>query len=467
MTGINMTGSIIQEVEAARQENPAVKGWQVTESSARSLQGLYLGGEGGLSCYQRRSVEDRSVVLQVYVSNPDGTLGQGQKEIDPLEPVAPQVQSAIRSAALIRNPSYDLPLPPPGGYPVVITCDEEIENDMEGSMRRLEDRASSLVRDLHGVFLNSAEIYVNRRRSITRTSTGIVMDRRETDLYFEAAMERASVDKATAPNNTQEVHKDLRDVQLSRMLDGLGPFLEQMREETLALEGTVLPATTEQAVLLIDASAFADLVRAVLDQMDAATEYNRLPHLLPGAELARGELLPDSEPITVDLDPLLPAMALSTPFTREGLVARPGRMIEQGRTRDQTVSHRMGSYLSKPANGLTGNMVLSAGRLSKAELLASVDECIEVLSFSSLLVNNRSLTWSSEIKLGRLYRNGRPVALVKGGVASGDILENLTSARYAAKLTECNKIGDAWRGSEGYVGPEAVLLRTGVRIAGA
>lgn len=463
----DLAKKVMEEVRLAMSENASVRGWQVTESEARSLQGLYLADATGLSCYQRRHVEDQSVSLLVYVASEDGSLGQGQREIDPMIAVAPQVESAIRSAGLIRNPFFELPRPPAVPYPEVVTSDESIERDMEGAMLQIEERAGQIVRDLHGVNVNSAEIYVNARRSLTTTSTGIVMDRRETDLYFEAAMEKTAGNAISVEANTQEVHRDLRAVTCEGLLAELPAFVQQMREETLALGGTILPPTTEKAMLLVDAGAFSDLVRAVLDQMDAATEYNRLPHLLPGAEIARGEALPDSEPLTVDLDPLLPAMALSTPFTREGLVAQQGRMIESGVVRNQTISHRMGSYLAKSPNGLTGNMVIPCGPLTKEELLASVDECIEVLSFSSLLVNSRSLTWSSEIKLGRLYRRGKLVALVKGGVASGDIRENLTSARYAAHRREFNKIGDSWHGGEGYLGPEAVLLRTGVRIAGA
>jgi predicted Zn-dependent protease len=118
----------------------------------------------------------------------------------------------------------------------------------------------------------------------------------------------------------------------------------------------------------------------------------------------------------------------------------------------------MAQYLNKTANYIQGNILIEKGDYTKEELLTLNNECIEVISFSSLLVNYNTLTWSSEIKLGRLYKDGKAIAMIKGGIVSGNIKENLAHFRLSSELEK--------RASQGYLGPKYMLINSGVKIAG-
>ena len=160
-------------------------------------------------------------------------------------------------------------------------------------------------------------------------------------------------------------------------------------------------------------------------------------------------------------------MAESTPFTSEGLPAERALVIEDGVVRKQLVSARMGQYLGRPANGICGNMLVPPGRGDKADWLAALPEVLEICTFSSLLIDPRTLTWSSEIKLGRLHRAGRPPVTIKGGVVSGSLRQNLRDCAFSRRRIVRNDLPDGWKPARGYDGPDAMLIRAGVQVAGA
>ena len=89
-----------------------------------------------------------------------------------------------------------------------------------------------------------------------------------------------------------------------------------------------------------------------------------------------------------------------------------------------------------------------------------------MVSLSSLLVDANSLTWSSEIKVAFLWEKGKRVALLKGGVLSGDIRAGIGHAYYSKQCEDVHFPGDAYHDPIGYKGPSYVLFKEGVSVAG-
>ncbi len=99
-------------------------------------------------------------------------------------------------------------------------------------------------------------------------------------------------------------------------------------------------------------------------------------------------------------------------------------------------------------------------------LINSTDECLEIISFSSLLINPNTLTWSSEIKLGKLFKDGKFNCMIKGGVVSGDIKENLSNFKLSNIECKINEVGGGYHPNMGYVGPNYMLIKSGVKVVG-
>lgn len=425
-----------------------------------SLQSLLMAdGDRPLVSYQDRNVNEKTYSITIYTRHNNGSvMGQATKNIDPLSPFPDQIHAAYESALLVNNTPYDLPEPPEKGYPDVETADREILTDPHKAMESMKNQAIKAAESLADVKVNSAEIYVNLQKRYTKYSTGVELKRDLSDVYFEAAME-----KLPGPN-VQEVHQYKKGITLSDI--DIPAILKDMREESLALDTTSMPRTSESAVILVKSESFAALLDSLINQLSAEAEYNQNPHILPGDTVINGDGLENNDALNLTLDPYIPVMANSTPYTQEGLPAVPRDIIKNNVVEAQIIGNRIGQYLKKEPNGIMGNMIVAPGSKSRQELIESVDECLEVLSFSSLLINPRTLTYSSEIKLARMYKNGKPAGMIKGGILSGDFRQNLAGLRLSEETIIYNQVADSWHPSIGYRGPAYAMFRSGVKIAG-
>ncbi len=447
--------------EVAAQPGSGLFGWTLTTETAASHQALMIGGEGNaLTVFQARQVADDRATLRVFTRQ-GAPVRQGVAVVtlDPMADLTAQIAAACAASRGVDNPPWELPSAPPAGYPAVTTSDPAVAADPGAEHARLIAGARREAARLGVVHINSAEAYVNFRRQRLESSTGISTGRALSEVYFELAAERLP-----GPN-VQEVSPLVE----ATHVDGLDlpAFFDRVAEEAGALTGSELPPTSRQATIVIGPEAITALLYELRGQLQADAEYERGPHLLPGDSVADGPRAPAGEALTLALDPFLPAMAESTPYTGEGLPAERCLVIEDGVVRRQLVSARMGQYLGRPANGICGNMLVSLGRGGRAEWFATLPDVLEIRTFSSLLINPRTLTWSSEIKLGRRHRAGQPSVTIKGGVVSGSLRENLRDCAFSNRRIVRNDLPDGWKPSRGYDGPDAMLIRSGIQVAGA
>jgi hypothetical protein len=81
------------------------------------------------------------------------------------------------------------------------------------------------------------------------------------------------------------------------------------------------------------------------------------------------------------------------------------------------------------------------------------------LQFSGLFADPNSGTYSSEIRLARLYDNeSGKVTYIKGGSLSGSFAENLQNARFSKNRVKRAHFSSNSSSGEGYYGPEFALL---------
>ena len=364
-------------------------GWKVSVSESRSLQSLMLGDPyHGLASYQEREVHDRAYEIEVFTrSGAPMMMGNSTYNIDPLAPLEEQIQKTLDNALQVTNRPWNLPTPENDSSGPVLTSDPQIKADLKAAHTNLLDQARASVRKIDVVKVNSAELYTNLSSTYFETSTGLKGEQDHTDLYFEIALEKLPLP------NTQEVLKMKTAISIEEA--NLPAFIDEIVTETLSIDRTALPKTQNNAVIMIDGKTISDLLKNLLTQVNASNEYNKNPFLLPGQKVFEGEKDHDSDSLKMTLDPTLPVMAASAAFTGEGLRPKKGVVIENDTVLHQIVSHRIGQYLGKETNTMAGNMVVPLGNHSKEQLLKAVPECLEIVSFSSLLINPSTLTWSS------------------------------------------------------------------------
>lgn len=434
--------------------------WRINVNQGRSVQTLMLGQkQQSFEKYQNREVEESTIELVVYSRHGNPVcMGSSATIVDSLSDLETQVLNTFNNSLLVSNKIWDLPSESNEAYDIVQTMDPFLKKDLTKAHSSLLTEIDEKVKSLSLVNVNSAELYTYVKTFYFETSLGLLGQKESSEIYFEIAMEKLPLP------NTQEVLKYKKSVGISDLQ--IGQFIDNVVAETLSTSESILPKTTNQATILVDGDVISSLFANLLLQVDASSEYNKLPYLKKGDSLLNGANNSDSDMLTVFIDPTIPLMTFTTPFTDEGMKPNKSEIIKKNQVIDQMIHHKIGQYLNKKSNYIFGNMIVELGNMTKDQLIDSVDECLEILSFSSLLINEKTLTWSSEIKLAKLHQKGKQVKMIKGGVVSGNIKSNLQNFKFSNESVKINELDDGFVVPKGYVGPNHMLIKNGVTIAG-
>jgi len=448
----------LEEIKAQNEEK--FYAWKITIQHYQSLQTLMVGDVGSeFEQYQNRDVLDHSYQIDIYTRHSDPiVMGNSSFTIDPLANLAQQVKKTYNNSLLVSNKPWDLPEKLNGEFDQVLTTDPVIGENITKAHGKLLRDINEKIKTVTEVKANSAELFTNLKSTFFETSMGLSGQKQNSDIYFEMAVE-----KLPTPN-TQEVLKYKKAISIEDA--DLARFIDEVVEETLSISETIVPKTCDDSTIMVDGEVISNLLNDIVLQLNASREYDKSPFFTKGDSILSQEKSSDSDYINITLDPTVPVMALTTPFTAEGMKPIKAEIIKDDVVLTQMVGNRIGQYLGVEPNYISGNMLVNIGTKTKEELLDSVDECIEIIAFSSLLINANTLTWSSEIKLGKLYRKGKFATMLKGGVVSGSIKENLANFKFSNEVIKVNEVAGGFHAACGYVGPNHMLIKSGVKVVG-
>ena len=299
---------------------------------------------------------------------------------------------------------------------------------------------------------NSAELFLSTHDRELHFSNGLTHRYAQTRIYAEAAYSFA-----ITLSSGEKVSDEYLNTQWAVSLDDLP--IEKLFDETSdraehSLD-TAKPETAKYSVI-VDSEVLATLFNEQLTQLMASNAYNGLPFINQGTELipgAKGDL------ITLSLDPSLDFGANSGAIASDGLPQVPLRLVEKNQVIATATDKQYADYLELPATTTKGNIVIDAGLFSHDELTKKGPKVIEILQFSGLFADPNSGTFSSEIRLAKLYDNvlGK-VTYIKGGSLSGSIKENFKGIRLSKKRIKRAHFSSGAMSGQGYFGPEFALL---------
>jgi predicted Zn-dependent protease len=435
--------------------------WEISGVKHHSEQRLLDGVENNRLDLRtaRYLVIEKTVSFTVY-SSQNHLMGSASVTLQTDKPFEEQILLALNAAKAGANPPWELAGPSkPKARPREI--DPAIDANVEAVCDQIVERANTICQNLDGVHVNYVEVFVTKTSWLFKTSTGFVDERKKSDIYFEAAMEKLPLP------NTQEVHNNSRSLDLAGL--DLENFLSDSAEEVRALDKVELPQTDNSVVVLLHADALSSLFHTLIDQLDAGRQYGGRPYFPDQSAIYLGEKNKAADKISIKLDPHLDLMPRSTPYAPGSVPSAPAQIIKDDLVTERYASHQMAQYLKIPSKGICGNLVVDTGKYDFASLLALAPKVLEIKSFSSLLTNSDSQTYSSEIKLGILHEtvDGKPKqTFVKGGVISGNIRENLSDIYLSKTTKKISKTADSYHAPQGYLGPKWALIKKGVSLSG-
>jgi predicted Zn-dependent protease len=423
-----------------------VKGWILTQENLHRRERYFLFDSGKLGIDQDREVHSQAIEVRIFVDiGKPGRQGEIAKKFVPEKAIGPQLESAIAAARETDHETWDLPSELPQDIPEVKSCDPKMAEDLQGSMEEVTREIATAVLVPRKTDFNSSELFMSVHDREVHLSNGLTHRSKQSRMYVEAAYSFSKEGRSDEYLHTAWTISP-KDVSVTKL------FTEASNRAALSLD-TKKPATGKYAVIL-DADVLAKLFNASAFWLSSRSEYLDLPHKKPGDDFIPGA---SGDLVTLTLDPTLDFGAVTGAVADQGLVQRPLVLVEKNKVVTTAIDPQHGQYLKKKAGTYRGNVVIDGGAMEYSQLVQGAPKVLEILQFSGLFIQETSGTFSSEIRLAKLYdhTNGT-VSIVKGGSLSGSIGDNFKNARFSKTRVKRSEFD--YGIASGYFGPEFALL---------
>ena len=386
---------------------------------------------------QRRIKDVEKVNVTVYrEGEKDGRPMTAQSEVTLLPAMTEAecikaLEGAYYAAQFAMNPQYDLPDP--------VTA-PEIKKTGELAEAPAEELAGRFAEALfaadceEGAFVNSAEVFITRKRLRVISSEG-------TDASWTTA-------KASGEYVVQA--KEPEDVEIYRSFAFDEPeyaaLTAHVRE---ALSFVRDRARAERAIksgsydLILTGENAAEVLKFYAARASAQMLYPHYSTWAVGDDV-QGETNGERLDLT---------MRATAPYSAEGIPMKDAKLIENGRLLLIHGGNRFCRYLGVPATGDYRKLSCdNAGSLAFDEMKSR--PCLWAVTFSDFQMDPLSGHFGGEIRLAYLIEDGR-MTPVTGGSVNGSIMDAQRDVVFSKERFVC----------ESYEGPYAMLLK-GVSVAG-
>lgn len=446
----------LDQLKSELSSRKEVKGWVITRENVHRRERYFLLDHHALVADQDREVHTQNIQLKLFVhlENKPGRQGEISKKLFPSLPLAAQLDSAVEAARQTDHQSWNLPKELPARVPQVKSTDPRMAEDLQRVMGEMTDRIEKCVGQKREADFNSAELFLSVHHQELHLSSGLVHRSSQSRIYSEAAYSYGRPGKDGKPESDEYLNTrwavTMDDLPVEELFAGTADRARHSLD-------TIKPTTGRYSVI-VDADVLATLFNNQVTQLSSSNAYHGLPFVKPGDELITGLT---GDPITLMLDPSLEYGADTTALSETGLVQVPFKLVDRNRVIATSTDKRYSDYLSTPITTVRGNVVVEPGTLSHEELARQAPLVIEILQFSGLFADPNSGTFSSEIRLAKLYDNraGQPkVSWIKGGSVSGSFRDNFRGARFSKNRVKRAMFHSNQSAGEGYYGPDYALL---------
>lgn len=434
----------IDQLKSELASREIIKGWVLSQEHIRRRERYFLADHKKLAVDQDRSSDSASTVMRIFVKLPAaGRQGELRKKLFTALPLRDQVDRAIEAALQTDHQAWELPKEVLENLPARLSTDARIAEDLEGTMNELTRQVSfAVLKERKSVF-NSAELFLSLHDQEVHLSNGLVHRSSQSRAYLEAAF---SVSQEEYLNTAWSV--DLDDLSVEKLFDEAAERAERSSQVEKPISGNY--------PVLVDADVLSQLFSARLSHLSATHSYHRMPFLSVGEEFVAGA---EGDLVTVRLDPTIPKCADTVALSNDGVIQNPLEVVHKNQVVAMTSDKQYADYLQTRPTTSRGNIVVEPGTLSSDELRKLGSKVIEILQFSAFFVDATSCTYSSEIRLAKLYDNqSGQVTFIKGGSLSGSITENFKRLKLSRETVKRSHFAPDHSHGVGYFGPAFALL---------
>ena len=430
-----------------------VRGWAITQEHAQRRERYFLMDGKALGLDQDRDTRSEALQLRLMVELPGKPNRQGEvvKKLTRKAPLAPQLESAFAAALQTDHQAWELPKTLPSNLPALKTADPRVAEDIESVVTNLTQQIRKAVLRPRKTEFSSSELFVSMHHRELHLSNGLVNRSMQSRVYVEAAYSMSGKDSIGKPQSEEYLS-----TQWSVSVDDLP--IEKLFDETSDRAEhslNVVKPKSGRYPVIVDAEVAAAILNPYLMQFSGINRYQSLPSMKPGDEVVAGAT---GDLLTMTLDPSLDFGADTATLSDQGITQKPLKVVDKNKVVGTIVDAQYAQYLGEEPTTVKGNLIVEPGTLTVEEMRKSAPQVLEVLQFSSIFPDPNSGTFSSEIRLARLYDNVRgTVEYLKGGSLSGSLGDNFQKARFSKNRVKRSHF-DSDFGGHGYFGPDYLLL---------
>ncbi len=436
----------MDQLKSELKSRKEVKGWAITQETTQRRERYFLGEGKSVAIDQDREVHSQSVDLRLFVDiEIPGRQGEVTKKLFRENSLKSQIDSAIDSAKQTNHQAWSLPTEIPSQIPEVKSCDPKMLEDLNGSMDQVTSEIMTAVARKGNTEFNSSELFMSVHEKELHLSNGLTHRSKQSRMYVEAAYSFSKDGKSDEYLHTAWTVSP-SDISVSEIFKTASDRAEASLECTKPLTG--------KYHVLLDGDVLSTLFANAFTHFTSQSEYLSLPHKKLGDDFIPGAT---GDLVSMRLDPSLDFGAVTGSMTEQGIVQTPIQLVERNKVVRIAIDKQHGDYLGRKAGTYKGNVVVESGSLDRDQLIHAAPKVLEILQFSGLFVNGSQGTFSSEIRLGKLYDHATgKTTTIKGGSLSGNLFENFKFCRLSKETAK--KATFDYGSAAGYFGPKYALI---------
>lgn len=443
----------LEQLKSSLSSRKEVKFWIIYEEHVHRRERYFMAEANQLVTDQDRNIHSRNVSLKLFVYLSDLTRqGEITKKLFPSLSLKEQIDQAIEAALQTDHQTWNLPEEIPHQIPQLNTTDPTVAEDIEQVITQITKKIEAAAHKKRTTLFNSAELFLSVHHKELYLSSGLQHRTSQSRIYIESAFSFSKLDSRKKLQSDEYLTTHWA-VHLNHLpIEDIFDHTSECAEHSLDV---VKPLTGKYSVI-VNAEVLSQLLHGHLSLLTAEHAYNGLPFIKPG-----DSFIPDAagDLISLTLDPTLDYGANSTSLSDQGVLQKPLKLVDRNQVIATVTDKQFGDYLGAPPTTVRGNIVLHPGELSHPELTRQCPLVIEILQFSGLFTDPNNGTYSSEIRLAKLYDNNTgKICYLKGGSLSGSIQDNFRNLRFSKSLVNRAHFSSEGTYGQGYFGPEYALL---------
>lgn len=394
---------MLNRIKAILNSKKNISAWIISESKSSSAELFFVKD----SLDMNRATDVHEYALKLFVDFTEENVkyrGDASVLISPADSdteLEQKIERAAFSAGFVKNKWYPLPKNE-NKVPISVKKYNNIE-DLKNNYSKIQN---ILFKEYpYNSKINSCELFAIEQTKRTVTSEGIDISYPFSEFTFEIVSDN---------NYGEEPVEIFNDYYLPNIdLERLESIVQKQLAETDGRSQAVDCKKLENIRVLLSGDAVEELLFFYLSQATDKMIYMNISKVKQGEQFVNNKL-------NITLDPALPSSLYAKPVDSEGKILEKYSLFENGKAVNLRTSSQFSHYLNLENKGQISTFVVDGGDKTYDELTSG--DYIEILTFSSFLMDSTTGDFGGEFRLAKLVQNGKE-SYVSGGALSENIFK--------------------------------------------